>query len=208
MVPLMGKDFLPSFEEETALVALTTAPGTSLAQTAEIAAIADRLLLQIPEVRKVGRRQGRAERGDHVVPVSTVEFDIDFEASDRSRAEILAEIRETMRSIPGTFSALSGPLADRVGHMLSGISAKVAIKVFGEDLDTLRTIGTSIQSIAQEIPGLEAARVEQQAPIPQLQTGDRDRTGLWPHSWQTQRTTFRDDRRCQSGATLRGPTND
>ena len=109
MVPLMGKDFLPSFEEETALVALTTAPGTSLAQTAEIAAIADRLLLQIPEVRKVGRRQGRAERGDHVVPVSTVEFDIDFEASDRSRAEILTEIRETMRSIPGTFSALSGP---------------------------------------------------------------------------------------------------
>ena len=184
MVPLMGKDFLPSFEEETALVALTTAPGTSLAQTAEIAAIADRLLLQIPEVRKVGRRQGRAERGDHVVPVSTVEFDIDFEASDRSRAEILTEIRETMRSIPGTFSALSGPLADRVGHMLSGISAKVAIKVFGEDLDTLRTIGTSIQSIAQEIPGLEAARVEQQAPIPQLQIKvDRDRAlayGLTP----------------------------
>ncbi len=184
MVPLMGKDFLPSFEEETALVALTTAPGTSLAQTAEIAAIADRLLLQIPEVRKVGRRQGRAERGDHVVPVSTVEFDIDFEASDRSRAEILAEIRETMRSIPGTFSALSGPLADRVGHMLSGISAKVAIKVFGEDLDTLRTIGTSIQSIAQEIPGLEAARVEQQAPIPQLQIKvDRERAlayGLTP----------------------------
>ena len=184
MVPLMGKDFLPSFEEETALVALTTAPGTSLAQTAEIAAIADRLLLQIPEVRKVGRRQGRAERGDHVVPVSTVEFDIDFEASDRSRAEILAEIRETMRSIPGTFSALSGPLADRVGHMLSGISAKVAIKVFGEDLDTLRTIGTSIQSIAQEIPGLEAARVEQQAPIPQLQIKvNRDRAlayGLTP----------------------------
>ena len=184
MVPLMGKDFLPSFEEETALVALTTAPGTSLAQTAEIAAIADRLLLQIPEVRKVGRRQGRAERGDHVVPVSTVEFDIDFEASDRSRAEILAEIRETMRSIPGTFSALSGPLADRVGHMLSGISAKVAIKVFGEDLDTLRTIGSSIQSIAQEIPGLEAARVEQQAPIPQLQIKvDRERAlayGLTP----------------------------
>ncbi len=184
MVPLMGKDFLPSFEEETALVALTTAPGTSLAQTAEIATIADRLLLQIPEVRKVGRRQGRAERGDHVVPVSTVEFDIDFEASDRSRAEILAEIRETMRSIPGTFSALSGPLADRVGHMLSGISAKVAIKVFGEDLDTLRNIGTSIQSIAQEIPGLEAARVEQQAPIPQLQIKvDRERAlayGLTP----------------------------
>ena len=174
--PSMGQDFLPAFEEETALVALTAAPGTSLAQTASIADIADRLLLAIPEVRKVGRRQGRAERGDHVVPVSTVEFDIDFEPSQRSRAEILEDIRQTMRTIPGTFSVLSGPLADRVGHMLSGISAKVAIKVFGEDLDTLRSIGQSIATLAKEIPGLENARVEQQAPIMQLQIRiDRER---------------------------------
>ena len=92
-------------------------------QTAEIADIADRLLLNIPEIRKVGRRHGRAERGDHVVPVSTVEFDIDFTTSRRGRAEVLDNIRQTMRSIPGTFSALSGPLADRIGHMLSGVSA-------------------------------------------------------------------------------------
>ncbi len=176
LYPIMGKDFLPAFEEETALVALTTAPGTSLQQTAEIADIADRLLLKIPEVRKVGRRHGRAERGDHVVPVSTVEFDIDFKAGTRTRAEVLENIRQTMRTIPGTFSALSGPLADRVGHMLSGVSAKVAIKVFGPDLDEIRRIGSSIQKIAREIPGFEDARIEQQAPIPQLRIEvDRDR---------------------------------
>lgn len=176
LYPLMGKDFLPSFNEETALVALTAAPGTSLTQMNEISAIADRLLLSIPEVRKVGRRIGRAERGDHVVPVSTVEFDIDFEAAGRLRSEVLENIRQTMRTIPGTFSALSGPLADRIGHMLSGVSAKVAIKIYGPDLHEIRRIGSAIQEVAQSIPGLEDARSEQQAPIPQLRIEiDRDR---------------------------------
>lgn len=180
LYPLMGKDFLPAFKEETALVSLTAAPGTSLRQTNELAAVADRLLLSIPEIRKVGRRVGRAERGDHVVPVSTVEFDIDFKtgegSGERSRAEVLEDIRDRMRDIPGTFSVLTGPLADRIGHMLSGVSAKVAIKVFGDDLGEIRRIGSDIQTIARGIPGFEAARVEQQAPIPQLRIEiNRDR---------------------------------
>ena len=190
LYPTMGKDFLPSFNEETALVALTAAPGTSLEQMNEISDVADRLLLAIPEIRTVGRRIGRAERGDHVVPVSTVEFDIDFRASDRSRAEILDDIRATMRTIPGTFSALSGPLADRIGHMLSGVSAKVAIKVFGPDLNEIRRIGEQIQNIAQEIPGFENARTEQQAPIPQLRIEiDREKAlsyGVTPGSLNEQ----------------------
>jgi Cu/Ag efflux pump CusA len=102
--------------------------------------------------------------------VSTVEFDIDFDfmSSSRSRAEVFEDIRERMRGIPGTFSVLTGPLADRIGHMLSGVSAKVAIKVFGENLDEIRRIGSEIQAIARKIPGFEAARIEQQAPIPQM----------------------------------------
>jgi len=168
LYPSMGQNFLPPFNEETALVALTTAPGTSLEQTNEISDVADRLLMSIPEVRKVGRRVGRAERGDHVVPVSTVEFDIDFETSDRSRAEVLADISEKIGTIPGTFAARSGPLADRIGHMLSGVSAKIAIKVYGTDLNEIRQIGTEIQAMAKEIPGLESAKLEQQAAIPQL----------------------------------------
>lgn len=169
MVTNMGGNFLPPFKEPTAVVATTTAPGTSLKQTTEISAIAQDLLLQIPEVETVGYRVGRAERGDHVVPVSTVEFDVEFEKeSTRSRADILADVRETMKSIPGTFSAISGPLADRIGHMLSGVSAKVAIKIYGPELNELRRIGTQIVEIARKIPGLEEARGEQQAPIPQL----------------------------------------
>lgn len=168
LYPGMGKAFLPSFREETLLVALTAAPGTSLQQTNELADAADRLLRSVPEVKQVGRRLGRAERGDHVVPVSTVEFDIEFELEDRTRAEVFEEIRGKLRGIPGTFSALSGPLADRIGHMLSGVSAKIAIKVFGPDLEVIRGLGVEIQELAQAIPGLEESRIEQQATIPQM----------------------------------------
>lgn len=165
----MGRNFLPSFREPTALVATTANPGTSLKTTAELADTAQELLLRIPGIKTVGYRAGRAERCDHVVPVSTVEFDVEFdESAGREREEILKDIRKTMKGIPGTFSAMSGPLADRVGHMLSGVSAKVAIKVFGPNLDELRRIGADIAEVARQIPGLGEARIEQQAPVPQL----------------------------------------
>jgi len=165
----MGGNFLPGFREPTVLVAMTTAPGTSLKQTRELSETAQDLLLQIPEVETVAYRVGRAERGDHVVPVSTVEIDVELAKEfERERSEVLEDIRSTMQTIPGTFSVLSGPLADRIGHMLSGVSAKVAIKVFGNELNELRRIGTEIAGIAREVPGMEEARIEQQAPIPQL----------------------------------------
>lgn len=166
--PQMGKNFLPPFREPTALIAMATTPGTSLQQTNEVSAAAEKLLLSIPEVDRVGRRVGRAERGDHVVPISTVEFDVEFNDQGRDRVEILEDISTKMRELPGTFSAISGPLADRIGHMLSGVSAPVAIKVFGPDLDENRRIGKQIRDIAREIPGFEQASGEQQAPIPQL----------------------------------------
>ncbi len=177
----MGRNFLPAFREPTALVAMTSAPGTSLKTTTELADVAQEQLLKLPGIRTAGYRAGRAERGDHVVPVSTVEFDIEFDDSaGRDRQEILADIRDTMKGIPGTFSALSGPLADRVGHMLSGVSAKVAIKIFGPDLDELKKIGDEITALAREIPGLEEARAEQQAPVPQLRIEpDRKRAAAY-----------------------------
>lgn len=165
----MGSNFLPPFREPTALVATTLNPGTSLKMTSEVSDTAMERLLAVDGVKLVGYRAGRAERGDHVVPVSTVEIDVEFdESSGRSREEIIEDIRATMKTIPGTFSAMSGPLADRIGHMLSGVSAKVAVKVFGPDLDELRRLGTEIAEIAREIPGLEEARIEQQAGVPQL----------------------------------------
>lgn len=165
----MGGAFLPAFREPTAVIAMTTAPGTSLKTTNELSRTAQDLLLEIPGVETVGFRVGRAERGDHVVPVSTVEFEVEFnEKGTNNRDLVLKQVRNTMNGIPGTFSAMSSPLADRVGHMLSGVSAKVAVKIYGPDLNELRRLGSDITDLARAIPGLEEARMEQQAPIPQL----------------------------------------
>ncbi len=183
LYPRMSKDFLPSFKEETALIAATSAPGTSLEEMNMISDVIEQQILAVPEVRKVGRRLGRAERGDHVVPVSTAEFDVDFrEAEDggRARQEILDDLQRRVRSVPGVFAAIGGPLADRIGHMLSGVSAPVAIKIFGPDLDKLRHIGIEVQGIAKSIPGFESAKLDQQSSIPQLRIeADRDRAAAY-----------------------------
>ncbi len=186
LYPQMSKDFLPSFREETALVSCTAAPGTSLDEMNRISDVIESEILSIPEVRKVGRRLGRAERGDHVVPVSTAEFDVDFREDAappkagapkaRSRAEILEDVRKKVKGVPGTFSVVMGPLADRIGHMLSGVAAPVAIKIFGPDLDQLRNIGTQIQAVAKTIPGFEDCKLDSQSSIPQLRIEpDRER---------------------------------
>jgi CzcA family heavy metal efflux pump len=191
LYPKMGKDFLPAFREETALIAVTSAPGTSLEEMNKISDVIEAQILAVPEVRQVGRRLGRAERGDHVVPVSTAEFDVDFRervghesTPDRSRQEILADLNRRLKTVPGVFAVIGGPLADRIGHMLSGVSAPVAIKVFGPDLDELRRIGTDVQRIAKSIPGFEDAKLDQQSSIPQLRIeANRDRAtayGLTP----------------------------
>jgi CzcA family heavy metal efflux pump len=177
LYPIMSKNFLPPFQEKTALLAATSAPGTSLDEMNQLSDIIETLILTVPEVRQVGRRLGRAERGDHVVPVSTAEFDIDFfdevtmkknHQSVRTRKEILNDIIVKTKSIPGVFVAMGGPLADRIGHMLSGVSAPIAIKIFGPDLEQLHNIDMKIQQLAKKIPGLETAKVDLTASIPQL----------------------------------------
>ncbi|MCP5560184.1 MAG: efflux RND transporter permease subunit [Verrucomicrobiaceae bacterium] len=183
LYPKMNKDFLPKFQEETALVAATTAPGTSLEEMNKISDVIEQQILSVPEVRKVGRRLGRAERGDHVVPVSTAEFDVDFReiegehaSKGRGRKEILDDIGKKLRTIPGVFAVVGGPLADRIGHMLSGVSAPVAVKIFGPDLDKLRQLGIEIQSVAKTVPGFEDCKLDQTSSIPQLRIeADRDR---------------------------------
>ncbi|RYD29918.1 MAG: efflux RND transporter permease subunit, partial [Verrucomicrobiaceae bacterium] len=170
LYPKMGKDFLPAFNEETVIVTTGAAPGTSLMEMERLAASIEKQLRTVPEINHIGRRIGRAERSDHVVPISNAEFDVDFKTgvSDRSREEILEDIRLKVRQVPGSFSVLSGPLSHRISHLLSGVTAPIAIKVFGPDLDTNQNIGEQIQRIARTIPGLEDAKLDQQAPIPQL----------------------------------------
>ncbi|HEX8312733.1 MAG TPA: efflux RND transporter permease subunit, partial [Chthoniobacteraceae bacterium] len=168
LYPVMGKEFLPTFNEGSATVSFASAPGTSLQQSNEIGEIGVQLLQAIPEVKSVGRRAGRAERDDHVMPVSVNEFDVEFHEGGRSRQVVFAEIRQRLGLIPGTFTNVGQPISHRLSHMLSGVSAKIAIKVFGPDLDQLRTIGGEIERIAKATAGLADVFLEKQVPIPQL----------------------------------------
>ena len=176
LYPQMGKEFLPVFNEGSATISLASAPGTSLQQSNEVGDVGTRLLLKIPEVKSIGRRAGRAEKDDHVVPVSVNEFDVEFHEGGRPRAEVFAEIRKTLGTIPGTFAIVGQPIGHRLSHMLSGVSAKVAVKIFGPDLDVLREKGTQVRDLARAIPGFADVTLEPQVPIPQVRIEvDRDR---------------------------------
>ncbi len=168
LYPLMGKDFLPAFNEGSATISLAGAPGTSLQQSNEIGEVAVQLLQTVPEVKSVGRRAGRAERDDHVMPVSVNEFDVEFHPHGRPREEVFAAVRQKLATIPGTFVNIGQPIGHRLSHMLSGVSAKIAVKVFGPDLEQLRTIGREMETIARGIPGFTDVNLEAQVPIPQL----------------------------------------
>lgn len=178
LYPRMSHDFLPAFHEETAVVTTGAAPGTSLAEMEVIATAVEDQIRQVPEVRHIGRRIGRAERSDHVVPVNFVEFDLDFrlDPAGRPLKRVLDDVRERIRTVPGTFSILSGPLSHRISHLLSGVSSPVAVKIFGPDLGMLMLIGEQVQKAAKSVRGLEDARLDLQAQIPQLRIEvDRER---------------------------------
>ncbi len=168
LYPLMGKEFLPAFNEGSATISLASAPGTSLAQSNEIGEAGVRLLQSISEVKSVGRRAGRAEKDDHVMPVSVNEFDVEFNDGGRPREAVFAEIRDKLGKIPGTFLNIGQPISHRLSHMLSGVSAKIAVKIFGQDLAVLREKGGQVRDIAKTIPGLTDVILEAQVPIPQI----------------------------------------
>jgi Cu/Ag efflux pump CusA len=170
LYPMMGRDFLPSFHEETVIITTGAAPGTAMGEMEQLSAAIETKLRQVPEVHRIGRRIGRAERSDHIVPISNVEFDVDFKPSvaGRSREEVLKDIRTRVQQVPGSFSAVAGPLSHRISHMLSGVTSPVAIKIFGPELEQTREIGVQVQELARSIPGLEDAKLDQQASIPQL----------------------------------------
>jgi CzcA family heavy metal efflux pump len=184
LVPTMGRIFLPEFNEGTATVNLTAPPGTSLAESDRLGAIAERLLLTIPEIAITGRRTGRAELDEHAEGVHRSEIDVDLTASPRRRADLLRDIRAKLADLPGVAVSVGQPIAHRVDHMLSGVEAAIAVKIFGRDLATLRRLAAEAEVALRGVPGLVDVQVESQVLIPQVRIEvDREqaaRHGLQP----------------------------
>ncbi len=138
---LAGSAFLPEFHEGTLTLSMNTMPGTSLAKSDEIGRRVEKILLTQPEVVATARRQGRAEYDEHVQGVEGAEIDVGLRETGRPRAELLAELRRQFSAIPGTNVVIGQPISHRIDHMLSGTRANIAIKIFGDDLGTLRRLG-------------------------------------------------------------------
>jgi heavy-metal exporter, HME family len=181
----LPRAFLPPFNEGTALVALTFRPGIALAESSRLAAIAERLVAEVPEVASVGRRTGRAELDEHAEGVHVNEIDVALRRSDRNRAEILADIRARLAPLPANVN-IGQPIQHRLDHMLSGVRAEVSVKVFGPDLDTIGTLAEGLRARMAAIPGLVDLQVERQVRIPQLRVvpdyGEAALYGLSPAS--------------------------
>ena len=164
----LGRSFLPSFNEGSFTINVSTLPGVSFEESDRMGEQAERLLLQVPEVKDVARKTGRAELDEHALGVNTSEMEVPFELKDRSKEEVMADIRSKLRTLPGVNVEIGQPISHRIDAMLSGTKAGIAIKVFGPDLTTLHSIGLQIQQTTRSIDGVTDLNVEQQVERPQL----------------------------------------
>ena len=164
----LGRSFLPPFNEGSFTINVSTLPGVSFEESDRIGEQAEKLLLQVPEVKDVARKTGRAELDEHALGVNTSEMEVPFALKDRSKDEVMADIRAKLRTLPGVNVEIGQPISHRIDAMLSGTKAGIAIKVFGPDLSTLHSLGMQIQQATHDIEGVTDLNVEQQVERPQL----------------------------------------
>ena len=164
----LGRSFLPPFNEGSFTINVSSLPGISLDESDQIGRRAEALLLQVPEIKTVARKTGRAELDEHALGVNVSEIEAPFELQDRSRDEVMNDVRKKLSTISGANIEIGQPMSHRIDAMLSGTEANIAIKLFGTDLNLMFTVGNQIKAAIQTIPGLVDLKVEQQIERPQL----------------------------------------
>ena len=165
-IPFFAKSFLPPFNEGTLTVNVVLNPGSSLVESNQIGTQAENILLAVPEVTEVGRRTGRAELDEHAEGVHYSEIEVDLKASGRDREAIIADIRQRLAVLPAVVN-VGQPISHRLDHLLSGVRAQIALKIFGDDLDTLRGLAGELKERLAKIPGITDLQIEKQVLIPQ-----------------------------------------
>ncbi|MCM2278975.1 MAG: efflux RND transporter permease subunit [Oligoflexia bacterium] len=178
LLPLMGRSFLPAFNEGTATIGVGGAPGISLEASDRLGTKIEQAMLSVPEVRSTVRRTGRAEMDEHAEGVHWHEIDVDFKEGGRPRPVVLHELRQRIEAAGDVYVNLGQPISHRLDHLLSGVRAQIAVKVFGPDLSELRRFGTQVESILKTIPGIVDLSLEPLVLIPQLKLAiDREEAG-------------------------------
>lgn len=163
-----GRSFLPEFNEGSLNIAAATAPGTSLQTSNAVIRRLEGYLVEHPAVTSVLRSTGRAERDEHALDVNFSELEVGLDLSKGERDQILADIRKHAGTVPGLSVAVGQPISHRIEHLMSGVRSSVALKIYGDDLDQLRTLGKQAETAMRSVPGLTDVTLEQQTEIPQL----------------------------------------
>ncbi len=164
----LGRSFLPSFNEGSFTINVSTLPGISLEESDKIGREVEKIIMSVPEVKTVARKTGRAELDEHSLGVNVSELEVPYEIAGRTRGEIAKEIREKLSELPGVNVEIGQPISHRLDAMLSGTRAQIAIKLFGDDLNQLFSIGSKIQEIAKGVDGVVDVNIEQQIERPEL----------------------------------------
>ena len=164
----LGRSFLPPFNEGSFTINISSLPGISLPESDKMGQRAEELLLSIPEIQTVARKTGRAELDEHALGVNVSEIEAPFELKDRSREELIADVREKLSAITGANIEIGQPISHRIDAMLSGTKANIAIKLFGSDLNRMFAIGNQIKDAISDVQGIADLNVEQQIERPQL----------------------------------------
>lgn len=164
----LPRSFLPPFNEGTLTINMLFNPGISLAESHRVGLIAERLIMEVPEVEQVGRRTGRAELDEHAEGVHSSEIEVALTADGRSKDEIIADIRSRLSVLP-VATNVGQPISHRLDHMLSGVRAQIALKIYGEDLDAIRGFAEEFRGKLDQIPGIVDLQVEKQVRIPHLE---------------------------------------
>lgn len=165
----LGRSFLPPFNEGSLTINISSMPGISLEESNKMGQITEEILLGIPEIKTVARKTGRAELDEHALGVNVSEIEAPFELDKRSRDEFLADVREQLSILSGVNVEIGQPISHRIDAMLSGTKANIAIKLFGNDLNKLYSLGSEIKGAIQNVEGIADLTLEQQVERPQLQ---------------------------------------
>jgi CzcA family heavy metal efflux pump len=176
VLPSLGQVFLPEFQERSLVVATSLYPGTSLQTTNQADFAIQDALKDDKRFEFLQLRSGRAPGDSDVGGVNFAEMDVELsEAGSKDREKSIETLRQEFAKVPGVAANIGGFISHRLDEVLSGVRSAIAVKIFGSDLDQLRTIGQQVQTAMSNINGVVDLQLEPQVPIKQVQIQfDRD----------------------------------